>query len=388
MKRTITIVIIVALVALLGYSLFYLYEKNQEDPVVYETAELETKSIVKKTMATGSIVPKEEINIKPNVSGVIDKVHVEAGEYIKAGDLIAEIKVVPNVSNLTSAKNNIASARNQLETARLAKENAEKIYQRQKELFDKGVISANAFDVAQNDYNQALQSFRQQEVSLQSAQQNYDIIRTGTTSGLGDMANTNVRATVSGMVLDVPIKEGNQVIEANNFNEGTTIATIADVSKMIFEGKVDESEVGKIKEDMPLEVMVGAIEDKKFDAILDYIAPKGVEENGAIQFNIKGKLNKQDSTFIRAGLSANASVILARADSVLAIKEALVQYDDKTRQPYVEIQTGDQQFERKDIELGISDGIYVQVVDGLSKQDKIKIWNPLKQPAGRQNYGG
>jgi len=386
MKRAITITIIVVLVAALGYSLFYLYGKNQEDPVVYETAEPEKRSIVKMTMATGSIVPKEEINIKPNVSGVIDKVHVQAGEYINAGDLIAEIKVVPNVSNLTSAKNSIQSARNELETSRLAKENAEKIYQRQKELFEKGVISANTFDIAQNDYNSALQRFKQQQVNLTSAQQNYDIIRTGTTSGLGSMANTNVRATVSGMVLDVPVKAGNQVIEANNFNEGTTIATIADVEKMIFEGKVDESEVGKIKEEMPLEVTVGAIEDKKFDAVLEYIAPKGVEENGAIQFNIKGRLNKADSTFIRVGLSANASVILARADSVLAVKEALIQYDEG--KPYIEVMTGEQEFEKRNVKLGLSDGIYVQVIDGISAEDKIKIWNPIKKPAGRGSYGG
>ena len=157
----------------------------------------------------------------------------------------------------------------------------------------------------------------------------FDIVKTGTTSGLGAAANTEIRATVSGMVLDVPVKTGNQVIEANNFNDGTTIATIADVDKMIFEGKVDESEVGKISENLPLEITVGAIENKKFDAVLDYIAPKGVIENGAIQFEIKGTLSKKDTTFIRAGLSANASIILARADSVLTVKEGLVQYDPK-----------------------------------------------------------
>jgi len=180
------------------------------------------------------------------------------------------------------------------------------------------------------------------------------------------------------MVLDVPVKEGNQVIEANNFNEGTSIVSLADVKKMIFEGKIDESEVGKIKEGLPLEITVGAIEDKKFDAVLDYIAPKGVAENGAIQFEIKGTLQKIDSTFIRAGLSANASIILDKVEKVLAIKEALVQYDSETKKPFVEIQKGDQEFEKKDVELGISDGIFVEVKSGITKEDKIKVWNQVQ----------
>jgi HlyD family secretion protein len=213
---------------------------------------------------------------------------------------------------------------------------------------------------------------------LQQSRQNYDIIKTGTTSGLGNIAQTQVRATVAGMVLDVPIKEGNQVIEANNFNEGTSIASLADIKKMIFEGKIDESEVGKIREGLPLEITVGAIENKKFDAILDYIAPKGVAENGAIQFAIKGSLKNLDSTFIRAGLSANASIILEKADKVLAIREALVQYDRKTQKPFVEVAVGDQEFERRDVDLGISNGIYVEVKNGVSKSDNLKIWNQIQ----------
>jgi HlyD family secretion protein len=180
------------------------------------------------------------------------------------------------------------------------------------------------------------------------------------------------------MVLDVPVKTGNQVIESNNFNDGTTIATLADVEKMIFVGKVDESEVGKISENLPLEITVGAIENKKFDAVLDYIAPKGINENGAIQFEIKGTLNKKDTTYIRAGLSANASIILARADSVVTLKEALVQYDPKTQVPFVEVETGEQQYERRDIKLGISDGIRVEIKSGVTKDDKIKVWNQIK----------
>ncbi len=354
----------------------YILQKNQQ-----------LKLLLKKTVATGSIVPKEEVLIKPNISGIIDEIYVEAGEFVKAGDLIAKVKVIPNISSLNSAKNNINSVRTQVETARLAFENQESIYKRQKELFEKGVISANEFDTAQLSFDQAKQRYKQEQITLVNAQQNYDIVKTGTTRGMGAAANTEIRATVSGMVLDVPVKTGNQVIESNNFNDGTTIATIADVEKMIFEGKVDESEVGKIKENLPLEITIGAIENKTFDAILDYIAPKGVEENGAIQFEIKGTLKKGDTTFIRAGLSANASIILARADSVMALKEALIQYDPKTQEPYVEIEVGEQKFERKDVVLGISDGINVEIKSGISKEDNIKVWNQLK-PAADFKRGG
>ena len=378
MKKTTTIITLVAIVLLFTISMFWFYSKNQEDPIVYATENPSVETIIKKTVATGSIVPKEEVLIKPNISGIIDEIFVVAGDIIKSGDLIAKVKVVPNVNSLSSAQNNINSARTQVETARLSLESQKSIFERQKGLFEKGVISANEFDTAELDFNQAQQRYNQEKVTLGGAQQTYDIVRTGTSRGLGATANTEIRATVSGMVLDVPVKTGNQVIESNNFNDGTTIAVIADVDKMIFEGKVDESEVGKITENLPLEIVVGAIENKKFDAILDYIAPKGVSENGAIQFEIKGTLNKKDTTFIRAGLSANASIILARADSVLTVKEALVQYDSKTQLPFVEVMTGEQQFERRDIELGISDGINVEIKSGITAEDAIKVWNQIK----------
>ncbi|GGI56579.1 efflux RND transporter periplasmic adaptor subunit [Winogradskyella haliclonae] len=388
MKRTTTVIVLVTIVLVFAAALYYLWDKNQENPITYTTQTASKETIVVNTVATGSIVPEEEVLIKPNISGVIEEVFVEAGEFVKQGDLIAKIRVIPNVSSLTSSKNNIASNRNSLQTAEINFKTQKALYDRQKQLFDKGVISANDFDQVNNTYLQAKQRVDQAKIDLQQSRQNYDIIKTGTTSGLGNIAQTQVRATVSGMVLDVPVKEGNQVIEANNFNEGTSIASLADVTKMIFEGKVDESEVGKIKEGLPLEITVGAIENEKFDAVLDYIAPKGVAENGAIQFEIKGSLKKIDSTttFIRAGLSANASIILEKADKVLAIKEALVQYDPETKKPYVEVEVGDQEFERKAIELGISNGIFVEVKSGISETDKIKVWNQLQGPpeyAGR-----
>lgn len=388
MKRTGTIITLIVILVAAIAGIYYIYIKDQQDPTIYEVEQASKQTIVKETVATGSIVPAEEVNIKPNISGVIEKIHVEAGNYIEAGDLIAEIKVVPNVSNLTSASNNISGAQTAVETARLARDNQKALYERQKALFNKGVISANEFDLAQNAYNNAVQRYKQEAVSLQGARQNYDIARTGTTAGLGNYAQTTVRATVSGMVLDVPVKVGNQVIEANNFNEGTSIAVIADVKQMIFEGKIDESEVGKIKVGLPPEITVGAYDNKKYSAVLDYIAPKGVAENGAIQFAIKGTLqtSEEEAQFIRAGLSANASIILEKAQDVLAIKEALVQYDPKTKKPFVEVATGDQQFKRKNVELGLSNGIYVEIKSGITTSDKIKVWNQLKAPSNRGDY--
>lgn len=364
MKKVVTILILVFIAVTFVGALYYLYQKNQEDPVVYETEMASIQSIVKKTVATGNIVPREEVLIKPNISGIIDEIYIDAGQQVKTGDLLARIRVIPNVSSLQSA-------RDAVNTAQINLDNEKKLFGRQNELFEKGVISAN-------DYDNAEVAFRRAEQNLRSAKQNFEIVQTGTTSGIGAAANTLIRSTVDGMVLDVPVKVGNQVIESNNFNEGTTLATLADVNEMIFEGKVDESEVGKIKENLPLEVSVGAIENKTFNAVLDYIAPKGVDENGAIQFAIKGTLDKADTTFIRAGLSANASIILARADEVLAIKEALVQFDPDTKKPFVEIDNGNQEFIRKDLELGVSDGIFVEVKNGITKEDKIKVWNQIK----------
>ncbi|MGI9531078.1 efflux RND transporter periplasmic adaptor subunit [Lutimonas sp.] len=364
MKKSITIFILVFIIVTFGGAMYYLYSKNQEDPVVYNTEKPATRTIVRKTVATGSILPLEEVIIKPNISGIIEEIYVEGGDLVKANDLIAKIKVVPNLAALNQAQNAI-------ETAQIALNDEKRRFERQKSLFDKGVISKEEMERAEVSYKQSQQTYS-------AAVKNYDIVKTGSTKGLGNSANTLIRSTVSGMVLEMPVEVGNQVILSNNFNEGTTIAALADVNRMIFEGKVDESEVGKIKEGYPLEITVGAIEGATFDAVLDYIAPKGKLENGAIQFEIKGTLHKSDTTFIRAGLSANASIILARADSVLSIKEALVQFDEESKKPYVEIKAGEKDFERRDITLGISDGLNVEIKEGLSEEDEIKVWNKIK----------
>lgn len=365
MKKSITIIILISIVVAFGFSMVYLYQKNAEDPIVYETEKPSKQNIIKKAVATGSILPLEEVLIKPNISGVIEEIYVEGGDYVKTGDLLAKIRVVPNLNALNDARNDIDEAKINLDDQRRNSD-------RQKGLFEKGVISQVDLERAQVSYDQARQAYA-------AANKRYDIVKTGSTRGLSSAANTLIRSTVTGMVLEVPVEVGNQVIESNNFNEGTTIAAVADVEKMIFEGKVDESEVGKIKENLPLEITVGALEDQIFDAVLDYIAPKGNEENGAIQFEIKGTLTKADSIFIRAGLSANASIILDRADSVLALKEALVQFDPDTKKPFVEVSTGEQQFERRDVELGISDGIFVEVKSGIESDDDIKVWNEIEE---------
>ncbi len=360
MKKAIFIILTVVIVALLAWTMFYLYEKSQEKPVTYNTEKAEMTDIIRKTVATGSVMPRKEIEIKPVVSGIIDKLYVEPGESVEAGTVIARIKVIPDMVTLNNAEN-------RLEVAQIALENAKIDFDRNKKLYDDGVISYadyQPFELAKKNANS----------EYQAAKDNLQIIKEGVSSKNSAAANTLVRSTITGMVLDVPVEIGNSVIELNNFNEGTTIATVADMSDLIFEGKVDESEVGKIKEGMDLILTIGAIEDEEFAASLEYIAPKGVEENGAIQFEIKAAVDLKENQFIRAGYSANANVVLARRDNVLAINEGLVQYENDTA-TYVEVSVGDQQFERREVRLGLSDGIKVEVLDGISEEDDIKIWN-------------
>ena len=221
----------------------------------------------------------------------------------------------------------------------------------------------------------------QSKLDVSNAISDLQIIRSGSKGGAAS-ANTNIRATVPGTVLEIPVEEGFQVIASNSFNAGTTIATIADLNKMIFEGKVDEAEVGKLKVGMPLEVSLGAIEDQALQAKLKFIAPKGNEEQGAVQFKIEADLYLNDSIFVRAGYSANASLVLERKDSIMAISESLLQFDRKTEEPYVEIEIEDQKFERRDVKIGISDGVNVEIISGVSENAKIKVWNktePIKK---------
>jgi len=352
--------IAVALVAVL----IWFGKKNSKSPIEYETEKPFKTNIVRKTVATGKVIPLEEVEIKPQISGIIDKIFVEEGAKVKKGDLIAKVRVVPNEQALTSAQGRVSKAKLQVNNSQI-------VYDRNKKLYKSGVISQKEFETIELTHNQAKQD-------LQNAKNDYEIIRRGYT-GSGGSANTNIRATTSGMILEIPVKEGYQVIQSNNFNAGTTIASIADMTKMIFEGKVDEAEVGKLNEGIEIEVALGAIDKKKFPAKLNFIAPKGTEESGAVQFKIKADVTLDEEFFIRAGYSANADIVLEKKDSVLSIKESLLQFDKKTEEPYVEIKTGDQEFERKDIELGISDGINVEIISGVTADDEIKIWNKTRK---------
>ena len=345
----------------------FFIKSNSKSAITYETQKPFTSNIEKKTVATGKLIPKDEVEIKPQISGIIDKIYLEEGVHVKAGDLIATIKVVPNEQALNQAQGRVRNAE-------IALNNVNIEYTRNKSLFDKGVISSQDFNNWQLQYDQALQE-------LDNARADYRIIRLGSAGG-SSSANTFIRATVNGTILEIPVREGDQVIQSNNFNDGTTIAAIADLGKMIFEGKVDEGEVDKLEVGMPLEISLGAIEDQKLEAKLKFIAPKGTEEAGAVQFKIEGDVDVDGSFTIRAGYSANASMVLEKKDSIMVIPEALLQFDKETDEPYVEIKVGDQQFERKDIEIGISDGVNVEVVSGLTEEDEVKVWNktePIKR---------
>ncbi len=338
----------------------YFIKTNNKSVIEYEVQNPITTNIERKTVVTGKVIPEDEVEIKPQISGIIEKLYVEEGALVENGDLLAKVKVVPNEQSLNSAKGRLANAKIVLENARID-------YNRNKDLFAKEIISKQEFENAELGFSQA-----KQDVS--NATSDLQIIRLGSAGG-STTANTNIRATVAGTVLEIPVEEGDQVIESNTFNAGTSIATIADLNKMIFEGKVDEAEVAKLRVGMPLEVTLGALEEKKFEAKLKFIAPKGNEEQGAVQFIIEADVILDQSIYIRAGYSANASLVLEKKDSVLAIPEALLQFDRKTEKPYVEIQLEEQKFERRDIEIGISDGINVEILSGLSKADNIKVWN-------------
>ena len=358
MKSFVRILVVLVILGGFGYTLWHLYDKSQEAPVVFETAKAFRTDIIRKTVATGTITPKKEVAIKPRVSGIIEKVFVEEGEMVKNGDAIAKVKIVPDMVSLNNAKNRV-------QMAQLSVQDAKQNFDRQKKLLDQGVIAEAEFQPIRTQQLNA-----QQE--LLAAESNLQLIEEGALKDHGSSSNTIIRSTATGMVLEVPMKEGNSVIESNTFNEGTTIATIADMGEMIFEGKVDESEVGKIKEGMNLLISIGALEGRTFNATLDHISPKGIEENGAIQFKIKAEVQLQKDAFIRSGYSANADIVLDRRDSVLAIQEALLIFGNHPDSTFVEIETSPQTFEKRAVKLGLSDGIKIEVLSGIDTSDNIK----------------
>jgi HlyD family secretion protein len=358
MKRALKIFLLVLFVALVGWVFYYIYKQTKKDPIVYQTESPEVTNIIKKTVATGSVIPRKEIQIKPQESGIINELYVEPGDIVKKGDLIAKIQIIPEMIQVSNAESGVKKAE-------LAFQNAEVEFNRQKELYQSKVISESEYLAEKLRYDNSKED-------LDAAQNNLQLIKEGVLKKAGAQTNTLIRSTTDGMVLDVPIKEGNSVIKSNTFNDGTTVATVADMGEMIFKGKVDETEVGKIREGMELLLSIGALDEQKYNASLEFIAPKGVEENGAIQFEIKAAVKLKEGQFIRAGYSATADIVLDKRDSVMSIKEKLITFSHDSA--FVEVEgKKPQSFEKKLIKTGLSDGIIIEVKEGLNKEDKVKV---------------
>ena len=364
MNKTVKIILGIAVLLALVYVLKYFKDSNAKEIIDYKTESPFFSTLDTKIVATGKLNPEEEIELKPQISGIIDAIFVEEGDLVRKGDLIARIRVVPNEQALVSAKSRINSLK-------LSFNNSQTVFNRNKTLFEKGVISKQDFENSELSLNQSKENYEQ-------AQDDYQIIKQGSLSG-GSSANTTIVAQIPGTILEIPVREGDQVIQSNNFNAGTTIATVADMSQMIFEGKVDESEVGKLEEGKDIIVVLGAINEKEFPAVLTFVAPKGIEQNGAVQFTIKADVDIDSSTRIRAGYSANAEIELESKDSILVIKEALLQFNRITEKPYVELLKENGRFQTKNVEIGISDGINVEIIDGIKEGDKIKVWNKASE---------
>lgn len=355
MKKFFMSVLGIAIAALFIGTTVFLYQKSQEPPVVFETTGPFTTDIVKKTVATGRIVPRKEVAIKSKVSGVVNEIYVEAGQPIEKGDLIAKIELIPDMAFLSSAES-------ELQKARINYANAERELKRQQALFDVKLIPEFEFNKYQLQYRLA-------EEAVAAAENNVALIRDGASKRSGKVSNL-VTATASGTTLDVPVEEGTFVIETNTFNEGTTIASIANMEDMIFEGQVDESEVGKLREGMPLELSIGALGESEYQARLEYISPKGTEDQGTIKFEIRAAVTLDTDNFLRAGYSANADIVLDKRDGVLAINESdLIIENNKS---FVDLAVGEQKFERRQIQTGLSDGINIEVISGLSSSDQYK----------------
>ena len=358
LKKTIGRVFIVLVVLAIGASFRYLYKKSQAKPIIYQTEQAEVVDLVKKTVATGSVVPRQSVDIKPKVTGVLSELFVAPGDHVKIGDRIGKVDIIPDAQNLNSAEAQVRSAG-------ITLDNAKRELDREENLFKQGVVAEAEVYKFRTDYALAKQQ-------VETASSNLTLVREGSLRGGGKFSNVIVTSTVDGKVIDVPVKLGYSVIQANSFNPGTSIATVANMSDIIFDGRVDESEVAKIKEGMRLDIKVGAIDKEHFEGTLEYIAQQGKEIDGAIQFEIKAKLVPKEGTLIRAGYSANADIVLDSKKQVTAIREALVQYDPAGK-PFIEVETSPQTFIHRDVELGLSDGIKVEIVKGVAKGESIKV---------------
>ncbi len=360
MKKFFKILLFVVIAAIVLGTFYMLWRKSRPKEVKYEHITVERGNIENSSVATGKVSPRDEVLIKPQISGIISELKKEAGDLVKAGEVIATVRVVPEMAQLSSAESRVRVAEINLKQV-------ETEHERQKLLFEKGVIAKEEMDASDATYKKALED-------LSSAQDNLDIVKEGASKSTAQLSNTQIRSTITGMILDVPVKVGNSVIQSNTFNDGTTIATVADMNDMIFIGNIDETEVGRVHTGMPIKLTVGAVENRKFDAELEYIAPKGTEQNGAILFEIKAAASIPDTVTIRAGYSANAEIVLERADSVLLIPESTVTFSNDSTYVYLLTDSiaSPQVYEKLPIVIGLSNGINVEVKEGLEAGQKIR----------------
>ena len=359
MKKYIKIGILVLIALIFIGTFVFLYQKSQPKDTKYDIQKVETTNLVQTTVATGKIEPRDEVQIKPQISGIIAEVYKEAGEKVKKGEVIAKVKVIPELGQLNSAESRV----------RLAEINAKQgeiDFARMQKLYTDKLISSEEFEKSEV-------AVKQVREELQTAKDNLEIIKEGITKNSASFSSTLIRSTIDGLILDVPVKAGNSVIMSNTFNDGTTIATVANMNDLIFRGNIDETEVGRVHEGMPVKLTIGALQNLSFDATLEYISPKGVEENGANQFEIKAAIAAPDSVQIRSGYSANAEIVLDRAQKTLAVPESTVEFNGDSTFVYVMTDSVPvQKFERRPIQVGMSDGIKIAIKSGISAQDKIR----------------
>ncbi len=364
MKKFFRIFILVVVALIFVWTFWFLYSNSQPKPVVYNIESPARKSLQNTSVATGRVEPRDEILIKPQISGIIDKLYKEAGDYVKKGEIIARVKVIPEMNNLNSAESRV-----RLSEINLAQTQRE--WNRTKKLFSDKLIS-------KEEYEKAQVSFKQAQEEMQTAKDALEIIRTGVSQRTKNISNTNIRSTIDGLVLDVPVKEGNSVIQSNTFNEGTTIASVADMSNLIFKGNVDETEVGSLHEGMPMSLKIGAVQGGKFTASLEYISPKGVDNNGTTQFEIKAAIHVPDSVTIRSGYSANAEIVLRKVENALTVPEGLIEFKGDSTFVYKLTSKDPQAFERIPVKVGMTDGVNIQILSGLKGDEQLrgKVFDP------------
>lgn len=353
--------ILMALVAVIFIGTFvFLYIKSQPQPEVYDEFTLQRMDIRKTTVVTGKIEPRNEVNVKPQISGIITEILKEAGETVQEGEVIAKVKVIPDMGSLSAAQS-------RLRLAEINRKQAQTDYDREKTLFDKVLVAAD-------EYDKIAQALRQAREEVDAAQDNLEVVRDGVSKSNASASSTLIRSTITGLILDIPVKVGNSVILANTFNDGTTIATVANMNDLIFRGNIDETEVGRLSTGMTMKITIGALQDLKFDARLEYIAPKATDQNGANQFEIKAAVNlPSNATNIRSGYSANAEIVLAEAKNVLAVQESAIEFDGNDTYVYVIKGEGDKQtYERRKVQTGISDGINIEIRSGVKPNERIR----------------